>query len=259
MTLHDTDHRALRDERDFLLRSIEDLEDQRAAGEIDEAAYEQLLEDYTARAAAALRSLASAENEPRAEPPTTGPRRRWPVAVVLAAVVVVALVLLPRALRDRQPGETVTGNAQSAATSVPLEDLERRAAERAEDPGAQLALARALLEVRDLVGALKAYDRAAALDPSNPEPHAYGGWIVLLAGLTDEALPRLDRAIAADAAYPDARFFRAMALRRADRAAEAVDELESYLRLVGDVDPMRPQVEALLVELRSSSTPTTTP
>ena len=259
MTLHDTHHQGLRDERDFLLRSIEDLEDQRAAGEIAEPAYQQLLEDYTARAAAALRSLSSAENEPRAEPSTPGPRRRWAVPVVLAAVVLVALVLLPRALRDRQPGETITGNAQSTATSVPIEDLERRAAERSGDPAAQLVLARALLEARDLVGALKAYDRAAALDPSNPEPHAYGGWIVLLAGLTDEALPRLDRAIAADAAYPDARFFRAMALRRAGRDAEAVGELKAYLRLVDDDDPMRPQVEALLDELRSSSTPTTAP
>lgn len=259
MTLHDTHERALRDERDFLLRSIEDLEDQKAAGEIDEAAYQELLEDYTARAAAALRSLASAEKEPRADPAAPRPRRRWPVPVVLAAVVLVALVSLPRALRDRQPGETVTGNAQSAATSVPIEGLERRAAERPEDAGARLAYARALLEVRDLVGALKAYDRAAALDPSNPEPHAYGGWIVLLAGLTDEALVRLDRAIAADAAYPDVRFFRAMALRRAGRDAEAVGELESYLRLVGDDDPTRPQVETLLDEPRSSSTPATTP
>ena len=48
---------ALEEQRDFLLGSLDDLERERAAGDIDEADYEALRDDYTARAAAVLRAL----------------------------------------------------------------------------------------------------------------------------------------------------------------------------------------------------------
>jgi len=44
-------------ERDFLLRSLDDLEGERAAGGIDDESYSRLHDDYTARAAAAIRAL----------------------------------------------------------------------------------------------------------------------------------------------------------------------------------------------------------
>lgn len=49
--------RALLDERAFLLRSLRDLEEERAAGDIDDADYQALRSRYTARAAAVLRAL----------------------------------------------------------------------------------------------------------------------------------------------------------------------------------------------------------
>ncbi len=47
----------LEEERDFLLKSLEDLEAERAAGDISEADYVSLRDDYTARAAEVLRAL----------------------------------------------------------------------------------------------------------------------------------------------------------------------------------------------------------
>ncbi|MGH8986356.1 MAG: hypothetical protein ACRDY6_21135, partial [Acidimicrobiia bacterium] len=44
-------------ERDFLLRSLDDLEAEREAGGIDDESYARLHDDYTARAAAAIRAL----------------------------------------------------------------------------------------------------------------------------------------------------------------------------------------------------------
>ncbi|MDQ1515519.1 MAG: hypothetical protein QOE80_1349, partial [Actinomycetota bacterium] len=48
---------SLESERDFLLRSIADLDQERAAGNLDEERYQSLKDDYTARAAAVLRSI----------------------------------------------------------------------------------------------------------------------------------------------------------------------------------------------------------
>lgn len=48
---------SLEEDRDYLLRSLEDLEQEREAGDIDEADYLALKEDYTARAADVLRAL----------------------------------------------------------------------------------------------------------------------------------------------------------------------------------------------------------
>lgn len=47
----------LEEERDFLLESIRDLDAEREAGDLDEADYRSLRDQYTSRAAAVLRAL----------------------------------------------------------------------------------------------------------------------------------------------------------------------------------------------------------
>jgi hypothetical protein len=49
--------RELEEERDFLLRSLHDLEAEHDAGDIDDLDYQTLKDDYTTRAAATLRAL----------------------------------------------------------------------------------------------------------------------------------------------------------------------------------------------------------
>ncbi len=51
------DREALEAERDFLLRSIADLDAEEAAGDLDHADHDTLRDDYVARAAAVLRAL----------------------------------------------------------------------------------------------------------------------------------------------------------------------------------------------------------
>ncbi len=53
----DPSREQLEAERDFLLKSLDDLEAERAAGGIDEESYQALHDDYTARAAATIRTL----------------------------------------------------------------------------------------------------------------------------------------------------------------------------------------------------------
>ncbi|MGH9214868.1 MAG: tetratricopeptide repeat protein [Acidimicrobiales bacterium] len=267
-TLRPGQRAALEAERDFLLASLRDLDAEHVAGELDDAQHETLTSRYSARAARVLRALETAaqateavsdaaESTPEA-PAGRRWRRRAAVLVPLVGALVAALVLLPSALSDRQAGQTITGNAQSAGD--PRVDLERAVAASPDDPTAHRGLARVLLDDGDLVGALQHYDEAARLDPRDAESRAYAGWIVGLANLHDDALGRIDAAIAVDPTYPDAHFFRGMVLLRGtnDRVGAAA-ELRRFLELAPDT-PLRPQVEQVLAGLDQppQAEPTTT-
>src|SRR3546814_4049925 len=75
---------ALEDQRDFLLSSLEDLERERAAGDVDDTDYQTLKDDYTARAASVIRSIEAGRR--RAAVPVR--RRRWGRTLATVAGVV---------------------------------------------------------------------------------------------------------------------------------------------------------------------------
>lgn len=253
---------ALISERRFVLRSLADLEAEHAAGELTDRRFAELFDQYTVQAATVLRAIdrlhdAQADSEAIGDVAEPAPRRRHLVAAVVATVLVVAAGggALVRSLVDRQPGQTITGNDQSAVPD--LEQLARSARQRPDDFDAQMAYASALMQGGEALEALQAFDAAARLDPAAPDPKAYAGWIVFLAGLTDEALPRLDAAIAADPEFPDARFFRGMVLLRGrDDPAGAGAEFRRYLELTPP-GPERDQVEQLLAGITTGDTTTT--
>ncbi len=248
---------ALEAERDFLLRSISDLEAERAAGNLETDRYESLRDDYTARAAAVLRAIEEGVDA-RPSPPPVSLRRKLVVGAGLTGFAVVAAVLLAGALGQRLPGQTVTGNAQSSSDRSA--GLERQVRDHPGDPAAHLALARFLLNSGQPAEAVKEFDATARLDPKNAEAQAYSGWVVYLAGrsdpkvaaeLTSAALRRLDTAVAADPNYPDAHFFRGMVLLRGkDDAAGAVPEFERFLALLGPGNPLADQVRPVLDEAK---------
>ena len=94
----------------------------------------------------------------------------------------------------------------------------------------RLAQARELLGQRKVLDAIKLYDRIIKTDPKNPEALAYRGWIVRLAGLPDDGLAYIERAVAADPAYPDAHFFKGMILwQDKHQPAAAVPEFQAFL------------------------------
>jgi len=254
---------ALAAERDFLLRSLADLEAEHDAGELTDGRFAELRDQYTVQAATVLRAIERLQTagptvDADAAPPTVSRRRRrLAVAVVMMGIVAAGGGLLVRSLGDRQPGQTITGNAQSAATD--LDQLARAARQRPDDYDAQMAYASALMQAGQAVDALRAFDAAARADPAAPAPKAYGGWIVFLAGLTDEALPRIDAAIAADPDYPDAHFFRGMVLLRGrDDAAGALVELRRFLELA-PAGPERDQIQQLVQQLTADTTTTSSP
>jgi cytochrome c-type biogenesis protein CcmH/NrfG len=258
-----TDHAALEEERDFLLRSLDDLDAERADGNVDDETYARLHADYTARAARILHRLEGASVEAEPAPLPVSARRRVLTGLAIVAFAVVAGVALAYGLGARLPGQTITGNGASRAASQNREQLQQLRADvkaRPSDPAAHLALARALLS-DDPEGALTEFRAAATLDPTNPEPYAYSGWLVRLSGYPDEGLTLIDKAISLDAAYPDARFFKGVILLR-DKSdpSGATTEFQQYLVAAPD-SPLATQVRQLLaqaVEAGSGPTSTTT-
>jgi cytochrome c-type biogenesis protein CcmH/NrfG len=256
---------ALEGEREFLLRSLEDLEAERAAGEIEPERYQILRDDYTARAAAVLRAIETGSDSRPVAPPLPR-RRRMVVGVAVLAFAAVAGVALAGAMGQRLPGGTATGNKQTveggeeASVEQRRKDLERRVAERPDDAEAHLARARFLLETNDVVGAVKEFDATTRLDPNRAEAWAYSGWVFYLAAradaehaadLTERALERIDRALAVDENHPDARFFRGMVLFRGKGdAAGAVPEFERFLALLPPDSPVANEVRPVLDEAK---------
>ncbi|HYT38995.1 MAG TPA: hypothetical protein VEN99_05765, partial [Acidimicrobiia bacterium] len=123
---------SLESERDFLLRSISDLETERAAGNLDDERYRALKDDYTARAAAVLRSIEQGGAARPAPPPVPKKRRLLTGGGVVAFVAITVLVLL-FAAGKRHDGQTITGNAQSRRAA-----LERQVKGHPDDPAAHL-------------------------------------------------------------------------------------------------------------------------
>lgn len=204
---------ALEEERDFLLRSLDDLEAERQAGDVDDADYLTLKDDYTARAAAVLRTLAQgAAPAPVAPVGEAAPRSRgrvlaWVVAVVVFAVL--AGVLVARTSGRRSAGDVATGNIT---------------------PGAAVQLSRG----DDLIAqgawdeAIAAYTDVIDQQPSNVRALTYRGWAEARKGDLAAAWPDLDAAIGIDPTYPDARVFRALLLRDQQRWDDAAKELAAF-------------------------------
>ncbi|HUF85299.1 MAG TPA: tetratricopeptide repeat protein [Acidimicrobiia bacterium] len=263
MTATDEEREHLEAERDFLLRSLDDLETERAAGDVDDESYARLHDDYTARAAAVIRALRDGVDARTFAPPLPM-RRRLLVGGAIAAFALAAAVALAAALGARLPGELASGNPEQAGEQERDTDDRRAALEAAVDENpddvvARLALARFLEADGDLAGALRQYDEVTARDPGHADALAQGGRILYLtasqtppeqaAELVAAAQERLDRAIAADPEYADARFFRAVLLAQEllDRDL-AISDAQRYLVLAPD-GPFAEQARALLADL----------
>jgi hypothetical protein len=213
---------ALEEERDFLLRSLDDLEREYDAGDVDEDDYRTLLDDYTHRAALVIRAID--ERRAARTAAVSSARRPGRTVVGVAGVLVFALVAglgVARAAGDRSDGGFITGGVRPTLGQQLFE--------------CQQLAARG--EVRD---SLVCYDAILEEHPANVEAVTYRAWtLVVFAGMPDFAWPYLDQAVALDAVYPDARAFRAIVLLSWCRPDEALTELDAF-------DEARP-----LAEMRS--------
>ena len=194
------------DEREFWLESLDDLDEELAAGDLEPEDHQVLSRSYTRKAAQALRG----EQERSEEAGGGGRGKLIGVVAGLVVVGVLAGVFLARAMGSRHSGDTITGN--DAVSSVP--SLLRNAEESA--------------AAGDLGEAIDIYDRVLERSPSNPTALAYKGWFLALQGQETEAADVLADAVVAAPDYPDARAFRAILLYRTGDCSGAAAELASF-------------------------------
>ena len=213
----------LEEERDLLLRSIEDLDEELAAGDIDEADHRVLRDDYVARAAAVLRSIDShTEEMDRAAPSRSSLRLALTVVGVVAVTAVVG-VLLARSVGARGVGEVATGTDGSVRS--------------------RLAACQPLAFGEPEEG-VECYQDILDDQPDHIEAVTYQGWAHYRAGDTDAAADRYEQAIALDATYPDVRVFTAIAHKDDGDFEAAQAELDVFFSL----DPP-PGVQSTLTQL----------
>ncbi len=185
----------LRDEQQFLLDSLRDLERERAAGDIDENDYTTLRDGYIARAAAITRELdGSAEPEPVA--PSRWKRRAL-VALAVVAFGVGSGVLVARQSGQRLPGQSLSGGIEQSSATL-------------------LATARQL-NFSDPQKAIELYTQVLDNEPDNTEALTYRSWILALTARNATGSVKqlalatvvsdLLRAQKADPEYPDAHCF----------------------------------------------------
>lgn len=258
----------LEDERASLLRTLRELEDERARGELSEAAYRSLRSETEGRAVTVLRALEAREGGGelvsglralRAAPSRDGPaegasprRRVLPAILIGVAILGLSVPVLARAVSNRTSGETITGFAQGSSGASSLALFERRVAEHPRDLAARLDLADRYMTSGNTAAAAEQYLVALQIDPRNAEAQAKLGFLLYQGGKAEAGLRAVNAALAVDPSYPEALYYKGVILLRAlGRPGEAASAFRSYL----DAAPFgarRSEVQRLLGEaLRS--------
>jgi cytochrome c-type biogenesis protein CcmH/NrfG len=262
----------LESERDFLMRSLDDLELERSSGGIDEESYALLHDDYTARAAATIRALRDGVDARVSAPRAASPKRRVAVVALVVVFAVAAGVALAAAVGVRLPGETSSGNAQSEVVDAigrRITELQDQVNANPDDYDLRLDLADAYEENNDLATAIEQWDAAVTIDPNRPEGHAQLGRALYLVSegvddreaqgqLVAQARAALDTAIAVGPGYADAHFFRAVLLAALGELTRAQADVQTYLA-TAPTGTWRDSANALLTQLtRELATTSTT-
>jgi tetratricopeptide (TPR) repeat protein len=220
------------DESWFLTRSLEDLEAERAAGDLDDRSYSELKAAYTARAAAPAGEAAP---------------RRGPLPLLIALLVafgVGAGLLVARSAGTRLPGDNISGSTPTSQNAK----LDAQAQQQ--------------IQQGKVLDAIKSFDAALKVAPNDPVALAYKGWLIRLAGtqaqnpqLIDLGLASIRRAEQVDPGYPDAHFFAGETLLRDKKDPKgAITEFEQFL---ADNPPsaMVPEVQGELQSARAAAAP----
>jgi tetratricopeptide (TPR) repeat protein len=234
---------ALEEQRDFLLRSLEDLEREHDAGDVDDADYTALKDDYTARAASVLRAL---DEGREVRPPAR--RRRSParrVAVVLGVLVFAGLagLLVAQASGRRDAGDLPSGGLRQSVTE-------------------KLNEAGRLLGEGEAEEAVALYDEVLADQPGNVEALTYRGWVLYqLLGEPEEGLTSLLDAATLDRTYPDAAaflavvFFRNGLIRQAAQELDRLEALDPPPAMLELTAGLREEIDAILATTTTTAPP----
>jgi tetratricopeptide (TPR) repeat protein len=273
----------LEEERDFLLKSLQDLEDEHQAGDVSDADYNRLHDRYTARAAAVLRALGTGDGvsddagsepdgsddgtevgdrtartagatmrsvtEPAQRSVRQKVRKKSPLLVggVICLVAGVTLALVFSNTSARLPGNTASGGVNLS----PGQQEQR-----------ELAQAAVLEQQGQLTEALQIYEQVLTQDPGNPGALSEAGWLEFEAGVLggdekslEEGESQEQSAVSIDPGLPSARAFLGSMYFVEGEMAEAVVQYSQFLADKPTVSEMSP----FLPDIRTAFSKTNTP
>ena len=232
----------LEDERLSLLRSLRELDDDRAGGLLSQPDYAALRAETEIRAVAVLRALQARDGagqleagirELRATQPPRGSRVRkhgaLPVLATTLAVVVVAVPLLA-GVRGRRPDQPITGTAAGpVGGNSSLVFFQQRVLAHPRDVAARLDLAQRYRDMGDIADASKEYLVALQLDPRNAEARANLGYVLYRAGKPAQGLRAVEAALDRAPEYAEAVYFKGVILLALKHPARAAKAFRAYL------------------------------
>ena len=179
----------LEEERDHLLVSLDDLDSEHGAGDIDDLDYTTLRDDYTARTAQLTRVLDGAAVKRTRRKRTVSQKVLWGVGVLaLAGLSSWAMIAFSGA---RGSGETASGQIRQSTVTL-------------------LADAAEAFGTGDVERSISLYDEVLTLQPTNVEAYTYRGWVQYQSGDVESAVADMEEAVTLDPEYADVRVFRAL-------------------------------------------------
>lgn len=206
--LTDSELNRLEEERDHLLLSLDDLDAEHGAGDIDDLDYTTLRDDYTARTAQLTRVLdGAAVKRTRRQNKTISQRALWAVGVIaLTGLASWAMIAFSGA---RGSGDTASGQIRQSTVTL-------------------LADAAEAFGTGDVERSLELYGQVLTLQPTNVEAYTYRGWVQYQSGNQDAAEADFEEAVSLDPAYGDVRVFRALVALDAEDFEIASAELAAF-------------------------------
>jgi cytochrome c-type biogenesis protein CcmH/NrfG len=254
----DADHEALELRHRVALEGLRDVEADRRAGSLDDAAYQRERADAELRAARSLADLEAGSVAAVSAPAPAAGRRAavWVAGIIGVALLVGFALPSPVGLGQRTVVDQALAD-QQAAESARQAQIQRLLGQLGGDPRNPQVLsdlADAYLagdSLRDLQRAAAALIILVSVEPRDHSAYRRLITAYLAAGDTaDASAATASYAGVAGSAEPDIPFFRGLIARADGDAAQAVAQFDSFLAMAGD-DPRGAMVRSLRAELES--------
>jgi cytochrome c-type biogenesis protein CcmH len=247
----------LASERERLHAELKELEFDFQAGKLSQADYDAgklEIETVSALVRKRMETVPARAIPPRPARPKQAPAeaarrslRTWQIvggAVFLLVFGITIGVFLTKSLRPRSgEQDTMTGGFLTG-TQWPG------------DAASLVAQGRAFFERRDYAPAIEAFKKALAVDPNQPEAHAYLGMILAQAGHAEGAIMAFDKALAVQPDFPLALWGKGMLLYQTKSDPAAARETLQRLAAIMPPGPAKTEVEKAIADLSRTTSDT---
>lgn len=269
----------LHDRRQHAIRDLEELSEQVADGELDEATAERLRAGYQAELEAVnaelgvvddmpgqlARKLDEAVEQVDREPPPESDREPAPAGrssgraivggfLLIGAFTAVILIAAQTFRSDGDSGSVAPSNVATLDAAA-LEEMEDVIESHPDNTGMRMALADAYFDQGEYLSAIDHYVVVlSGLVTVEEESRALGriGWMAYATGQNEAAVEYLDASLRADPGYAEGKLFLGMVrLYGLEDAAGALPLLEEVLALPSLTDEIRVAVEVATNDARA--------